>query len=248
MKSSIPNAVASTLRLDPQQPRSALVPVQAASRPPATARPSGSFVEGLLHRALTHPLAVAAKRPLKDGWWSVRGKALRNPPLPAQIESMLFVCKGNICRSPFAALRASQLLQQARKPVRCVSAGITATQAARPPEEAAEAALAFGCSLADHEPLRLTREMIDASDLIVVMEAEQLVLLRQRYPHAIGRLFLLSLIDEGWRGYARYNIADPFGCELAAFRSCYARIDAALATLVSILPAVSREGAVCASR
>jgi protein-tyrosine-phosphatase len=196
----------------------------------------GSFVHSLLHRTLTHPLAIAAKRPLKDGWWFVRGMALSNPRMPARVESMLFVCKGNICRSPFAAVRAAQLLRNAgRADIRCTSAGITATQAARPPQDASDAASAFGVGFADHEPVRLTRDLIDLHDLTVVMEADQLIHLRQQYPHAIGRILLLSLLDRRG-GYARYNIADPFGQQVEAFRSCYARIDGALQALLSQLP------------
>jgi protein-tyrosine-phosphatase len=199
---------------------------------------SPSFVQTLLHRALTHPLAIAAKRPLKDGWWAVRGAALSNPPLPARVESILFVCKGNICRSPFAAVRAAQLLAQSgTRGITCTSAGITATQAARPPQEACEAAAALDCPLDEHRPQQLTRDMIDGADMTIVMEAEQLIRLRQQYPDAIGRIYLLSLIDERANGYARYNIADPFGQEIEAVRSCYARIDGALKTLLSLLPA-----------
>ena len=201
------------------------------SRPPAA-----SFVHSLLHRTLTHPLAIAAKRPLKDVWWFVRGLALRNPPMPPRVASMLFVCKGNICRSPFAAIRAAQLLEETDQvTVRCASAGITATQAARPPQEASDAASAYECAFAERAPVRLTDEMIDSYDLTVVMEADQLIQLRQQYPHAIGRILLLSLVD-GRRGYARYNIADPFGQEVEAFRRCYARIDGALRALLSQLP------------
>jgi protein-tyrosine phosphatase len=208
-------------------------------------RRAGSFVRALLHRALTHRVAMALKRPLKDGWWCVVGLALRNPAMPGRVESLLFVCKGNICRSPFAASRAARLLQAlGRGDIRCASAGITATQAARPPAEASEVASEFGCGISGHEPLRLTREMVGEFDLLVVMEAEQLVQLRQQYPEAFDRLVLLPLVNEWAAGYARYNIADPFGQDVATFRSCYARIDAALRLLLSRLPAPSGQAAI----
>ena len=200
---------------------------------------SGSLVHDVLHRTLTHPVTLAAKRPLRNGWWYVRGMALANPALPSRVESMLFVCKGNICRSPFAALRAAQLLRQARRAdIRCVSAGISTTQAAEPPREACDAAATFGCSLAGHTPLQLTRELVASHDVIVVMEAGQLIHLRQRHPEAIGRIFLLSLFDSRTTGgYARYNITDPFGLDLSIFRDCYARIDGALKNLVAAIGA-----------
>jgi len=195
------------------------------------------FGERVVTALLTNRAAVAIKRPLRDLLWTVKGARIRNPPLPAKVESILFVCLGNICRSPFAALLATNRLTQANvKRIRCASAGIRATQAARSPEAACDAAVAHGLSLVDHRPTTLTRELIDAHDLIVVMEATQLVELRATYPDATDRLFLLSLFDgQASTGYDRYNIADPFSRPRAVFEICFNRIDRSLSRLIALL-------------
>jgi protein-tyrosine-phosphatase len=192
---------------------------------------------GLLYRlaryALTNPIAMAVKEPIKDLVWTVRGRQLANPSPPRGVRSLLFVCQGNICRSPFAAKRAAQLLDDAGSPIICASAGIETTQAGRSPREACQAALAFGVSLDSHMPVQLTGSLVSRFDLIVVMEAAQLEALRRSYPDAADRIWLLSLLDQR-SGYARYHITDPFGGPRAAFESCYRRIDDALRPLLRL--------------
>jgi protein-tyrosine-phosphatase len=208
----------------------ALVP--AAERPGVTVT-----LRRLIHGVLTHPATMAAKSPVKDLLWTIRGRALRNPPFDREVRSVLFLCHGNICRSPFAAARAAHLLEQAGlRDVQCASAGIAANQANQCPPEACDAATAFGISLGGHAPILLTQPMMDEFDLIVVMEAAQMRLLQQRFERAASRVLLLALLDgEGRRGYARYNIADPFGQPRTAFDDCYRRIDRALHSLVERL-------------
>jgi protein-tyrosine phosphatase len=199
-------------------------------------------IDSGIRRVLTHPAVMVAKQWLKDAWWRARGNAFSNPPIPHDVRSILFVCQGNICRSPFAATRAAALLGRAGlSHVRCLSAGIRATHAARPPREACDAAEAFGLSLQLHEPLQLTRGLIMTVDMAVVVEAGQMLGLRRTCPEATDRIFLLPLFDSGGRaGYARYHIADPFGESPQVFESCYQRIDHALRQLVAAI-AVARD-------
>ena len=199
-------------------------------------------VDRVIRRVLTHPASMALKAGLKDTWWRARGGAFRNPEIPLEVRSILFVCLGNICRSPFAAARAAELLQAAGLPdVRCLSAGIRATQAARPPREACVAADAFGLSLGAHEPLQLTRELVGGVDMTVVVEASQMAALRREYPEAGDRIFLLPLFDGAERpGYRRFNIADPFGQAPEVFDDCYQRLDRAVSGLISAVVINSR--------
>lgn len=183
---------------------------------------------------LTNPLTMALKAPMKDALWTARGRRLANPAPPARVRSMLFVCKGNICRSPFAALRAAQLVAESDATITCLSAGLDTTQAERSPRDACDAAEAFRVRLDTHTPVQITGSLVSQVDLIVVMEAAQLLALRRAYPDSADRIWLLSLLDER-RGYARYHIADPFGKPRAEFDSCYSRIDGALRPLLRLL-------------
>ena len=190
-----------------------------------------------LARALTtaahHPLAMRAKRTLRSVKWHFDGVRIENPPLPADVRSVLFVCLGNICRSPFAsAVAARRYAELEGRTIRIESAGIKTSQAARSPREACTAAAEFGVSLAGHRPVPVTPELIDTFDLIVVMEVSQVEQLRAAYPDAARRIVLLPLFDDEARGLTRYQIDDPFMLPVIEFRHCYQRIDRAVIGLI----------------
>jgi protein-tyrosine phosphatase len=220
----------------------------AKSKPvPARPRP---LVSRLLTQVLRHPLTMAIKRRLRDVRWALARPAPENPPMPDRVDALLFVCLGNICRSPFAGVLADQRLRQTgRGHVRSLSAGIRPSQAAKPPYEAVEAARAFGVSLGSHVPQGLTPELVAAHDLVIVMEAVQLDHLRATYPEHARRFVLLSLFDDGAAGrYERFNIADPFGQSRDAFDACYHRIARAVTALLAALPTVTPAAAGAASK
>jgi len=162
--------------------------------------------------------------------------------MPREVRTLLFVCLGNICRSPFAAALAERRLASDGAGIRCLSAGLNTSQAARSPQEACHAAGAYGLSLDTHEPRPLTKELMQGADMVVVMEHSQLHAVRQAYPQYSDRVFLLSLFDaHGRRPYERYNIADPFGQPPAMYDDCYRRIAAAVdAIAVALAPITTR--------
>ncbi len=195
--------------------------------PTSVAATAPRLYSRVIRAVLTHPVVMACKLPVRDAIWTLRGGTISNPTLPASVVSMLFVCKGNICRSPFAAALAER--RAGSQQIVCRSAGLDVSQAARAPREACDAAARYGIPLGAHRPTPLTAEAIQANDMTIVMEAAQLALLRSLYPSFSSRFFLLPLFD-GSRsaGYQRYNIADPFGQPLDSFVSCYQRIDRVL--------------------
>jgi protein-tyrosine phosphatase len=179
---------------------------------------------------------MRVKETVRDLRWRLRGEVAQNPPLPQRIDSLLFVCLGNICRSPFAGLLAQQRLTEIRVVGTVArSAGIKTTQSGHPPLEACEAARAYGISLESHRPVLLTADLMRAHDLVVVMELQQLDHLRSVYTELASRIVLLSLFDPDATGYDRYNIEDPFMRPPAVFAACYRRIDRAVTALCTAI-------------
>jgi protein-tyrosine phosphatase len=172
---------------------------------------------------------MKAKRPLKDAYWRWRGRGLQNPEPPATPRSVLFVCKGNICRSPYAERFAKKLLGN---DVRCESAGIKVTQGNHPPHEAVTVAAERGISLSGLRPRELTAEMMDEFDMVVVMEGGQMEYLRARFVEHHGKLHLLPLFDERRGSFLRFNLPDPYGKGFERFRECYDRIERCLQELL----------------
>ncbi len=198
---------------------------------------AGPLLSRLITQALVHPWTMKLKRPVRDLLWVVKGRTIRNPELPKSATSLMFLCTGNICRSPFAeSLVRRQLAARGRADVRCASAGLRASQPEAPPDAACAVAEAYGLSLSGHRSQGVTRELLQSYDVIVVMDAPQLSRMRDAYPDLANRVFLLSLFDAEPAGaHDRFNIADPFGKPRETFEACYARLDRTLIRLLDAL-------------
>lgn len=196
--------------------------------------------QGLIRAVLISPPLMWLKARGRDAMWRVRGRRLTNPPWPPHVTSMLFVCYGNICRSPFAARLARRLLHdQGITGVRCYSAGFRTSQRAASPPDAVATAATYRVNLSDHRPALLTPELLSASDVVFVMEPEHMEAIRARFRIDRKRLFLLPLLDASGANlgaYERCHIADPFGKGRAEFERCYARIASVLDVLVRCFP------------
>jgi protein-tyrosine phosphatase len=183
-------------------------------------------------------VARGVKRRLRDAFWSVKGPRLTNPAVPSPVTHVLFVCKGNICRSPFAEVMAERLLaEHGLTGVRVSSAGFAARMGEHPPKGAREAAAAVGCRLDEHGATLLTEALMQSAELVVVMEFAHVEMLRRRFPREASRVFLLPLfgVSEAARGYARYNFADPYDRSREVFDACYASIRLALGGLIDAI-------------
>ena len=167
-------------------------------------------------------------------WWATR-LVIDLPPVPPHPRSFLFVCLGNICRSPFAAaITSAKLAASGTASVMIGSAGLRPSPEGVP-AAAHDAARAFGVSLAGHAPSQLTAEMIAAYDVVVVMEARQLQQVRSQFAGYRDRVVLLPWLDDAaGNAYERLNISDPYGRGSGEFMACYARIDRSVETLLAV--------------
>jgi len=192
-----------------------------------------------MRRLLGLPLVVGLRRGLRNAHWARRGLTLSNPALPPSTKTLLFLCKGNICRSPFAAILANRRLAAAGlEGIEALSAGLKASQAKASPPDAIAAGTPFGIALSDHRPIDVTAALVDQSDVIVVMEPAQRDAVHERFPQAVGRVVLLSLYEADasrHAAYERFHIVDPFNKGPVAFERCYARLDRAITGLVEAL-------------
>jgi protein-tyrosine phosphatase len=83
--------------------------------------------------------------------------------------TVLFVCTGNLCRSPSAALLLAQHLSEAGPPdVTVESAGTSETTSTVPPKLVHEAS-GFGLDLYSHVPRRVDTATIARADMVIGM-------------------------------------------------------------------------------
>jgi protein-tyrosine-phosphatase len=74
---------------------------------------------------------------------------------------VLFVCAGNICRSPFAEALARRLAAERGLDVEFASAGEIALDGDRCPRDAVAVAKEYGVDLSSHRARRLTTDKAD---------------------------------------------------------------------------------------
>lgn len=148
------------------------------------------------------------------------------PVFGKKMARIVFVCKGNICRSAFAEARLRKLLGVAET-LHIDSCGIDVDQGDFPPPDSVSVAKQFSCSLAGRRSKGLAACNIADADFIFPMEYGQYRQLVQRYPDKKERIILLRSIAPF--PYCLFcNIPDPYGLGVAEFRRVYELIDKTL--------------------
>jgi protein-tyrosine phosphatase len=152
----------------------------------------------------------------------------------SELPSLLFVCLGNICRSPLAegALRA----EAARRGVELIvdSAGTGNWHAGEPPDERAVAvATRNGVDITPLRARQVTRADFARFDHIVALDHTNLKDLRRlAAPDGSARLSLLLDWVPGRQGQA---VADPWFGETEGFDATWADVTAAARAIVARL-------------
>lgn len=185
-------------------------------------------------------LKKTLKKNLKELYWKLYYQKISNPEPPKVANSFLFVCKGNICRSPFAEYCARNIAENSRIAGNSFfSAGLQVLTSNPPPNEAVKAAECFEIILSDHKSKPLSSVLLESISMIITMEAKQMVTLKNQYPQIVDRLYLLPLFEYNIQDeksyYNRLNINDPYGKSTNEFIICYRRIEACLRGLFTKL-------------
>ena len=183
------------------------------------------------------------KNTARNFYWGIYGKILVNPELPNNSKSALFLCKGNICRSPFAEYVSLKLsTNNLSRNMKFFSAGLEVSTQMSPPAEAVQSAAEFGITLDNHRSRKVNRDLIEKYDLIIFMEVRHLNRIKFLYPEYAQKYFLLSLFENNTSktkdNYSIFNIIDPYGEPLDQFIQCYDRIYRCVLRLFSKLNGV----------
>jgi protein-tyrosine-phosphatase/predicted ATP-grasp superfamily ATP-dependent carboligase len=130
--------------------------------------------------------------------------------LPRSIESVLFVCHGNIMRSAAAeGFLRDELRAAGVRNVRVASAGTHAHDGRPADARAQEAAKQLGLSLHDHSATRLTPRLVAEHDVIFAMDELNYVNIATNFPEARKKLLLLGGMSASGT-YRAHEIADPY--------------------------------------
>jgi len=162
-----------------------------------------------------------------SGCFADRGAGRRLRRRLAGARRLVFVCYGNIIRSPFASSYVSSRARGAD--VEVASAGLFDRAGRRSDPRAVAAARAWNVDLEPHRSRVLDRDLVDWADLILVMDRTILRRVQEQFPDATDKTYLFGLLDP--TGDA--EIADPFSKDATAVEWSCRRIVAAAEELLT---------------
>jgi protein-tyrosine phosphatase len=117
-------------------------------------------------------------------------------------KKILFLCSGNICRSPVAEKLAKKLLPG----LKVGSAGFYPEEGRTSPEGLKSAAQSLGADLSDWASRRVTAEMVRQTDLVVLMDLYNFRDFRREFPAEENKVAFLGMFLDP----PQLSITDPY--------------------------------------
>src|SRR3974390_1832838 len=156
------------------------------------------------------------------------------------MKTVLFVCTGNVCRSPMAEGIFRHAVK-GRGDYRVASAGLGAMEGQPPSTYAVQALKELGIDISGQRSRMLSPELVEHADYIFGMTHSHVDTVMLLYPHAAEKVFLLREFDETLDLFEK-DISDPIGGSYEVYLNCRDQIEQGLASLLRFLDGESGAG------
>jgi len=150
------------------------------------------------------------------------------------MQDLVFVCTGNICRSPMAEYLFREMIKDTHPDWRISSAGVAASYGIPASRFSVQALAEREIDLRPHRSQPVMPQMAANARLIIVMTSGHRAYLQDMYPATLNKTFLLMRFK---RQATESDILDPIGLSLDVYRHVRDEITDALGGLVEHLDA-----------
>jgi protein-tyrosine-phosphatase len=141
---------------------------------------------------------------------------------------LLFVCTGNICRSPIARFLAERLAREAGLPWSAASAGVAAEVGEGMTSGAVRALASRGISGVRHAARQLDERMLAETDQVYALTLSHRARIAAAFPAHAAKVAVLREAA----GLPDPDVEDPYGLSDAVYEDCASRIEEALKILI----------------
>src|SRR6266478_7564622 len=145
--------------------------------------------------------------------------------------TVLFVCTGNVCRSPMAEGLFRKMIA-GRPDLKVSSAGVSTYPGQSPSPDAVEVLAKKGIDISGTRSKPLTERLVQEATWIIAMTRSHLDSIFYQYPEAAEKTYLLREFEPG---AASFDIADPIGLGIDAYEEARDTIQNALPGLLEFI-------------
>src|SRR5919108_5384639 len=146
------------------------------------------------------------------------------------MKTILFVCTGNVCRSPMAEGLFRHAVKD-RGDFQVFSAGVGAIDGQPPSAYAVAVLKELGIDISKQRSRMLTADLVQMADYIFGMTHGHVDAINLLYPQAAEKTFLLREFDETLDVFEK-DISDPIGGSYEVYRECRDQIEQGIVSML----------------